>query len=87
MIKSVEDRVTTIKRELGHIDFAEVVAAMKDGFKKVFDVELVEGQLSREERRLASKLKKDKCSTADWTLRDKNNSTSMRGLVFCIRIK
>ena len=58
--------MTTIKRELGHIDFAEVVAAMKDGFKKVFDVELVEGQLSREERRLALKLKKEKCSTADW---------------------
>ncbi len=69
MIKSVEDRVTTIKRELGHIDFAEAVAAMKDGFKKDFDVELVKGYLSRKERRLALKLKKDKYSTADWTFK------------------
>jgi lipoate-protein ligase A len=39
---------------------------LKDGFIKVFDVERVEGQLSREERQLALKLEKEKCSTADW---------------------
>ena len=36
---------------------------LKDGFIKVFDVERVEGQLSREERQLALKLEKEKYST------------------------
>ena len=38
---------------------------LKNGFIKVFDVERVEGQLSREERQLALKLKKEKYRTAD----------------------
>ena len=39
---------------------------LKDGFIKVFDVEHVEGQMSREERQLALKLEKENYSTADW---------------------
>ena len=72
MIKSVEDRVTTIKRELGHVDFNEVEEALKKGFAKVFDVKLVKGKLSKEEKELAIKLKKEKYSTADWIFKRPN---------------
>jgi lipoate-protein ligase A len=44
---------------------------LKDVFINVFDVELVEVQLSREERQLALKLKKEKYSAADWTFKRK----------------
>lgn len=72
MIKSVEDRVTTIKRELGHVDFGEVEEALKKGFTEVFDAKLVKGKLSEEERRLALKLKKEKYGTADWIFKRPN---------------
>ena len=42
---------------------------LKDDFINVFDVELVEGQQSREERQLTLKLKKEKYSNADWTFK------------------
>lgn len=69
MVKSVEDRVTTIKRELGHIDFVEVAEALKRGFERVFNIGLIPGSLSSEEEKLASRLKEEKYSTADWILK------------------
>jgi lipoate-protein ligase A len=69
MIKSVEDRVTTIKNELGHIDFTKVTEALQKGFEQVFDVKLVKGTLSHEERLLALKLKQEKYGTVDWTFK------------------
>lgn len=67
MIKSVEDRVTTIKRELGHVHFKEIEEALKTGFAKALDIRLVDGQLNRTEKSLALKLKKEKYSTVNWT--------------------
>jgi len=59
LIKSVEERVTTIRRELGRrVTFKEVSLALKTSFPKVFNIKLVEGQLNREEEVLAAKLKK-----------------------------
>jgi len=67
LIKSVEERVTTIRRELGRrVTFEETTEALKTSFSKVFDVKLVEAGLNREERELASKLRKEKYNTQEW---------------------
>lgn len=67
MIKSAEERVTTIKRELGrNVSFEEVTNALKQTFPKVFDIKPVEGKLSEEEKALAAKLRKEKYNTKDW---------------------
>jgi lipoate-protein ligase A len=67
MIKSAEERVTTIKRELGrNVGFDEVKEALSKTFPEVFCVKLVEGKLSREEEALATKLREEKYSTSEW---------------------
>ncbi|MDQ1280958.1 MAG: lipoate---protein ligase [Thermoproteota archaeon] len=67
MIKSAEERVTTIRRELGRkVEFEEVTSALKETFPKVFDMKLVKGDLNDEEKTLATKLKKEKYSTREW---------------------
>ncbi|MFQ6077327.1 MAG: biotin/lipoate A/B protein ligase family protein, partial [Candidatus Bathyarchaeia archaeon] len=67
MIKSAEERVTTIRRELGReVEFEEVAEALKRGFMEVLGVNLVEGRLSGGERALATKLRKSKYSTERW---------------------
>ncbi len=67
LIKSVEDRVTTIRRELGRkVSFAEASEALKSSFPQVFGVKLVEGGLSSEEKALALKLRREKYSTPEW---------------------
>jgi lipoate-protein ligase A len=67
LIKSAEERVTTIRRELGRsVAFEEVADAVKSAFRKVLGLELVEGELSREETELASRLRREKYSTKEW---------------------
>ena len=67
LIKSVEERVTTIRRELGmKVTFNEVAEALRTSFPKVFDIKLVEGGLSRDESELTSKLKREKYHTQEW---------------------
>ena len=67
MIKSVKERVTSIKRELGKkVDFNDVVDALKYGFEEAFDVTLIPDQLSRKEVALAYKLKREKYATKEW---------------------
>jgi len=66
-IKSAEDRVTTIRREIDRtISFEEVADALKAGLLEVFDVEAVTGSLTVEERDLAERLKSEKYSTHAW---------------------
>jgi lipoate-protein ligase A len=67
LVKSVEDRVTTIRRELGYVDANEVEQALIQGFTTALDVTFVPGQLSNEERRLANQLKTEKYSQPRWT--------------------
>jgi len=77
MIKSAEERVTTIKRELGRdVGFPEVTDALKESFPKVFNVKLVEGKLTREERALAAKLREEKYHTQDWIFKRPSSSLS-----------
>ncbi len=67
LIQSAEERVTTIRRELGRrVTFPEAVTALKMAYQKVFGVELVESGLSVEEKELASKLRAEKYSTSEW---------------------
>ncbi len=67
LIKSVEDRVTTIRRELGYVDANKVEQALIHGFSKALDVTLVPGQLSDDERRLANQLRTEKYAQPHWT--------------------
>jgi lipoate-protein ligase A len=52
-VKSVRDRVTCVKWELGHNPSMEKVKqALKAGFEKAFKVKLIDGGLTREEEEL-----------------------------------
>ena len=54
----VHERLTTVERELGRKPgFGEVREAMRAGFEEAFGTELVEGELTREEFELATRLK------------------------------
>ena len=67
LIKSVEDRVTTIRRETEHsIGFDEVVQALMRSFPETFCVETFHGGLSDDERALAERLKTEKYITREW---------------------
>lgn len=65
-IASVYERVTTIERELERKpSFEEVRKAMSEGFADAFGVRLVEGELTKEELKLAAKLK-PKYASDEW---------------------
>lgn len=65
-ISSVYERVTTVALELGRKPgFDEVRGAMRDGFADALGVELVEGELTQEEPKLAGKLK-PKYASDEW---------------------
>lgn len=67
MITAVEERVTTLRRELRRrVDFEEITDVLKKNLPKVFDVDTYEGGLTPEEMDLAKKLKKDKYSSLEW---------------------
>jgi lipoate-protein ligase A len=65
-ISSVYERVTTVVRELGRKpSFDEVRIAMCEGFSDALGVNLVEGELAREELELAAQLK-PKYASEEW---------------------
>ncbi|MEM3654123.1 MAG: biotin/lipoate A/B protein ligase family protein [Candidatus Bathyarchaeia archaeon] len=67
MITAVEERVTTIKKELGRKpSFEEVEEALKHGFEDALQVNFFEGSLTPEELKLAKELKENKYSTKEW---------------------
>ena len=67
LIKSAEDRVTTIRRETGRrMGFEDVARALKASFPKILGVDTYDGGLSDEEKALAEKLEKEKYSTKEW---------------------
>jgi len=78
LLKSAEERVTTIRGELGRkVSFDETTEALKLAFPKVFDVKLVENGLSREEKELALKLRREKYGTPRWIF---NRPSSLEGV-------
>lgn len=67
LIQEIKERVTSIRNLLGKpVPYPELAAAMKKGFEKNFKVELVEGQLTEKELKLAEELRKDKFGTFNW---------------------
>jgi len=67
LIADVKQRVTSLKHILGReITYNDAVKAMKKGFEKEFNVELVEGELTLYEKDLAMKFEKEIFSSKKW---------------------
>jgi len=66
LIADVKQRVTSVKQILGEdIRFNEAAEAMKIGFEEEFNVELVEGTLTKEEIELTKKFERECFLTRD----------------------
>ena len=66
LIASVEERVTSIKREMGAVDRERVTQAMIDGFAEALDIRFVPGDLSDHEHALAQTLREENYATNTW---------------------
>lgn len=78
-IKSVEERVTDLNRELGRkVPLSEVESALRYGFEKTFRTKLVEDEMSREEKKLAGKLL-PKYSDESWIFRYTRGGVRYKG--------
>jgi lipoate-protein ligase A len=67
LIADVKDRVTSIRHILGHkVTFNDLTECIKSGFEKEFNIELMPGNLTREELKLAETLEKQKFSSRKW---------------------
>jgi len=67
MIKHVKERVTSINAILGReVDFDNVCNALARGFKEEFDVDLIKGELTESELKLAEKIAKERYKNREW---------------------
>jgi lipoate-protein ligase A len=67
LIKSVEERVTSLEKELGRkILFEELEKILIKGFESCFEVRIVEEELTKEELAEAERLFKEKYSNDEW---------------------
>ena len=66
LIAGVEDRVTSIRREMGEIDRARVTDAMVEGFAHTLDIDPVPGELTGEELALADELRTERYENDAW---------------------
>jgi lipoate-protein ligase A len=67
LISNVKERVTSIKHILGeNIPFHKIENSMKLGFEEEFNIELVEGELTREEIDLTKKFESEYFSNNNW---------------------
>ncbi|RLF32419.1 MAG: lipoate--protein ligase family protein [Thermoplasmata archaeon] len=70
LISDVKQRVTSIKHVLGEeLSFEEVADAMKTGFEEEFNVELVDGGLTRTELEDSKRFEKNYFSSYEWNHR------------------
>jgi lipoate-protein ligase A len=70
LIADVKQRVTSIRHVLGEdVSFEDVANAMREGFEKEFNVELVDGELTKEEIDIAKKFEKECFGARDWNHR------------------
>jgi lipoate---protein ligase len=67
LIAGVEERVTSIRREMGAVDRDQVTQAMIDGFATALDIDLVPGELSDSELTMADQLRKERYESHEWT--------------------
>jgi len=69
MIQQAEERVTTIRRELGRqISFEEVHDAFEEGYRRALNAELVQGDLTPDEGELVKKFMK-RYASREWIYR------------------
>jgi len=67
LISDVKERVTSINHVLKkHLSFSDVSKAMKIGFEKEFNINLVKGKLTNEEISLAKKFEKECFLSKEW---------------------
>lgn len=67
LIKSVEERVTSINSFLGkEVSFEELKAALLKGFEESFNIELEIGGTTKFEEDMAVRLKTEKYATREW---------------------
>ncbi|MEM2922453.1 MAG: biotin/lipoate A/B protein ligase family protein [Candidatus Bathyarchaeia archaeon] len=67
MIKAVEERVTSIKREKGALPrFEDVAQSLRKGFEEAFNIETFDGDLSEKEKALAIEFRRAKYGTREW---------------------
>lgn len=70
IIKSVKERVTSIKSCLGReISFEELKNALIRGFEEAFKISLVPEEVTEFEEQMAMKLKREKYSTKEWNFK------------------
>ena len=66
LIAGVEERVTSIERELGRIDYDHIVEALIAGFREALGIELSAGDLTPEEIALAQTLRVERYENHEW---------------------
>ncbi|MBN1502729.1 lipoate--protein ligase family protein [Candidatus Woesearchaeota archaeon] len=70
LIKSVEERVTSVNNILGkEVSFEKIGECLIKGFSSALNLELVEGKLSSSEIGLAERLVKEKYETKEWNFK------------------
>ena len=70
LIKDVKSRVTSIKHVLNSdISFGDVANAMKKGFENEFNINLINGDLTKEELNLADRFERECFLAEDWNHR------------------
>ena len=67
-IKSVEERVTSIEKEIGKISDEEIIKALIEGFKEKLSIEFKEEGIGEEETEIARKLVK-KYESKEWNFK------------------
>ncbi len=69
LIEGVEQRVTSVKRELGEVDEQAIIQAMMAGFAQALSITLVPGVLSEQELALAEQLKVERYGAKEWNFK------------------
>ncbi len=69
LIAGVEERVTSIKREMGEVDRDRVTEAMIAGFVETLGIALEPGELTDEEMSLAEELRRERYESDTWTFK------------------
>jgi len=67
-IKRVEERVTSIEKEIGRVNDEEIINSLIEGFKNGLNAEIEEGELSNDEAKIAQNLVK-KYESKEWNFK------------------
>jgi lipoate-protein ligase A len=67
LIANVKERVTSLTHEMNtDFSFESVSNALQSGFEETFDISLIPGELTQEEKKLASSFKDNYFGTKEW---------------------